>query len=71
MNQQSSANQLMDIALRIRTMRDILGNSTQKMAELTDVSETLYREYEAGTTDLPLPLCTSVPRSSVWKLPIF
>ena len=53
MNQQSSANQLMDIALRIRTMRDILGYSTQKMAELTDVSETLYREYEAGTTDLP------------------
>ena len=53
MNQQSSANQLMDIALRIRTMRDILGYSTQKMAELTDVSESLYREYEAGTTDLP------------------
>ena len=53
MNQQSSANQLMDIALRIRTMREILGYSSQKMAELTDVSETLYREYEAGTTDLP------------------
>ncbi len=53
MNQQSSANQLMDIALRIRTMREILGYSTQKMAELTDVSDSLYREYEAGTTDLP------------------
>ena len=53
MNQQSSANQLLDIALRIRTMREILGYSTQKMAELTEVSETLYRNYEAGTTDLP------------------
>ncbi len=53
MNQQSSVNQLMDIAMRIRDMREILGYSTQKMAELTDIPEVLYREYEAGTTDLP------------------
>ena len=53
MNQQSTANQLMDIAMRIRDMREILGYSTHKMAELTEVSEGLYREYEAGNTDLP------------------
>ena len=46
-------NQLMDIAARIRDMRDILGYSTQKMAELTEVSEENYRQYETGTVDLP------------------
>ncbi len=53
MNQQSSANQLMDIAQRIRAMREIMGYTAPKMAELTDVPEALYMEYEAGTTDLP------------------
>ncbi len=53
MNQQSTANQLMDIAMRIRDMREILGYSTQKMAELTEIPEGLYREYEAGRADLP------------------
>ena len=38
MTNQNSANQLMDIALRIRDMRDILGYSIQKMAELTEIS---------------------------------
>ena len=45
--------QLMDIAARIRDMREILEYSTQKMAELTEVDEALYRTYETGTVDLP------------------
>ncbi len=53
MNNQSTANQLMDIALRIKDMREILGYSIQKMADLTEVSEETYRIYEAGNTDLP------------------
>ena len=53
MTNQSAANQLMDIALRIREMREILGYSTEKMAELTDISEEQYRIYESGTIDLP------------------
>ncbi len=53
MHQQSTANQLMDIAMRIRDMREIQGYSTHKMAELTEIPESLYREYEAGRTDLP------------------
>ncbi len=53
MSKQSTASQLMDIAMRIRDMREILGYSMQKMAELTEVPESLYREYEAGLTDLP------------------
>ena len=53
MSNQNPANQLMDIALRIRDMRDILGYSVQKMAEMTDVSPEMYRMYETGTVDLP------------------
>ena len=53
MTNQNTANQLKDIALRIREMREILGYSIQMMAELTEVSEDLYRQYEAGETDLP------------------
>ena len=53
MSNQNPANQLMDIALRIRDMREILGYSMQKMAELTEVSEENYRLYETGTVDLP------------------
>ena len=38
MTTQSTQTQLQEIALRIREMRDILGYSVQKMAQLTEVS---------------------------------
>ncbi len=53
MSDMNPSNQLMDIAARIRDMRDILGYSSQKMAELTEVSESDYRMYETGTVDMP------------------
>ena len=53
MTNQSTVNQLQEIALRIREMRQILGYSMQKMADLTEVSEETYRLYESGTIDLP------------------
>jgi len=53
MNNQTNTNQLERIALRIREMRQILGYSTVKMAELTDLSEETYLSYESGTVDLP------------------
>ncbi len=53
MTNQNPATQLMDIAMRIRDMREILGFSMQKMAEQTDVSEEMYKLYESGTVDLP------------------
>ena len=49
----NTSTQLMDIAARIRGMRDILGYSMQKMAEQTEVSEEIYRQYESGEVDLP------------------
>ncbi len=45
--------QLLDVALRIREMREIVGYSIEEMAEKTEISQELYREYEAGTADLP------------------
>ena len=53
MTNQTDTNQLQRIALRIREMRQILGYSTAKMAELTDLSEETYISYESGTVDLP------------------
>ncbi|MBO5891341.1 MAG: AMP-binding protein [Oscillospiraceae bacterium] len=49
----NSSTQLMDIATRISGMREILGYSMQKMAELTEVKEELYHQYESGLVDLP------------------
>ena len=54
MNQQNTVtNQLLDVALRIREMREIVGYTVEEMAEKTEISPALYREYEAGTADLP------------------
>ncbi len=53
MSKQSSMNQLQDIALRIREMREILGYTVAQMAEMTDVTEEIYRSYESGIVDLP------------------
>ena len=53
MTNANTSNQLMDIATRIRGMREILGYSTQMMAEQTEVTEDIYRQYESGSVDLP------------------
>ena len=53
MSNQNPAMQLLEVAARIRDMRELLGYSMQKMAELTEVSEETYKLYESGTADLP------------------
>ena len=45
MTNTNTSTQLMDIAARIGGMREILGYSVQKMAELTEVTEDIYRQY--------------------------
>ena len=44
---------LMDLAHRIREMREITGLSVSEMAEKTEVSVDQYLTYEAGQTDIP------------------
>ena len=53
MSNMNSTTQLMDIAMRIRDMREILGFSVEKMAADTELTEDTYRLYESGTVDLP------------------
>ena len=45
--------QLLEVASRIREMREILGYSQNTMAQRTDLSLAEYKAYESGETDLP------------------
>ena len=49
----NTENSLMEVASRIRDLREILGYTTAAMAEKTDVDEALYLSYEAAKVDLP------------------
>ncbi len=46
-------NQLMEVAFRIREMREVCGFSEEEMAAKTDITVEQYREYEKGTADFP------------------
>lgn len=50
---QNSQAQLMEIALRIRELREIFGYSCREMAEMTETTEQEYRQYESGSVDFP------------------
>ena len=52
MTAQTESN-LMEVALRIKEMREIMGFSTAEMADKTEVPEEQYLLYESGTVDLP------------------
>ena len=55
MNTEAKTN-LMEMAARIREMREIIGYSVEQMAEKTEVSVEEYRAVEAGEfDDLPAP----------------
>ena len=53
MNTQPVQTELSEVASRIRAIREILGYSEEKMAELTEVSASDYAAYESGKVDLP------------------
>ena len=46
-------NQLMEVAFRIKEMREVCGFSVEEMAAKTDISVEAYCEYEKGTADFP------------------
>jgi acetyl-CoA synthetase len=43
----------MDVAARIRELREITGFSPEEMAKKTDLSPDMYHKYESGLVDLP------------------
>lgn len=53
MNTETSQTQLMEIASRIREMREIMGYSADEMAEKTEVASADYVLYESGRADMP------------------
>ncbi len=53
MTNNQTSNQLMEIASRIKEMREIMGWTTLEMAEKTEVSEEAYVIYENAGADLP------------------
>ena len=64
---QTSQNPLMEIALRIREMREIMGLTEAEMAEKTQVSPETYAAYETGAVDLPFTF--NAPWPSALRLP--
>ncbi len=46
-------NKLMEVAVRIREMREIFGFTIKEMAEKTDVTVNQYLQYENGQLDFP------------------
>ena len=48
-----ATDKLMEVAARIREMREISGMTELQMAEQTEVSVEEYRDYEAGRLDFP------------------
>ncbi len=61
---------LVEVAIRIREMREILGYSTEKMAELTQISEDTYRLYESGNTDLPFTFIHNCAKAFGVEIPV-
>ena len=49
----TTKSQLLEVASRIREMREILGYSQNTMAQRTNLSLAEYKAYESGETDLP------------------
>ena len=46
-------NQLMEVAFRIKEMREVCGFSVEEMAAKTDITVDEYCEYEKGAVDFP------------------
>jgi len=53
MKVESANTKLLEIALRIREMREISGFSVEEMAGKSEVSVEQYKIYESGSTDFP------------------
>ncbi|MBO4393273.1 MAG: AMP-binding protein [Spirochaetales bacterium] len=49
----TTKSQLLEVAARIREMREIMGFSQNTMAQKTDLSLAEYKAFESGETDLP------------------
>ena len=51
---------LKEVALRLKSLRDLMGVSVQEMAKATDVKESEYEIYEKAKKILLLTFCITV-----------
>ena len=70
MTSNNPTTQLMDVAMRIREMREILDYSVGKMAELTQIDPDTYVMYESGTTDLPFTFIHNCAKAFGVEIPV-
>ncbi|MDO5442071.1 MAG: AMP-binding protein [Bacteroidia bacterium] len=59
----SSQIRIAEVASRIKEMRNIMGFSTAAIAEMTDMSEEQYLQYESGKEDLPFSFIYSCAKA--------
>ena len=53
MSTNTASSQLLEVAARIREMREIMGWTPSEMAEKTEVTEQEYLDYESAQADMP------------------
>ena len=53
MNKENTSEQILEIAKRIRELREIVGFTVEQMAAMTEVSAQKYASYENGNEDFP------------------
>jgi len=70
MTSNNPTTQLMDVAMRIREMREILDYSIEKMAELTQIDTDTYILYESGNTDLPFTFIHNCAKAFGVEIPV-
>lgn len=52
--------QIKEVAERIRGLRDIFGLSVTEVAQVLNISEKIYQEYESGAVDIPVGVLTKL-----------
>ena len=62
------AENIKQVAERIRTMREIKGETVENLAQALKISPDEYRSYEGGATDIPLSILYSVANHFTMEL---
>ncbi len=58
--------QLHQIGLRIKELREIAGLPVENLADEFGISPDTYRLYESGTEDIPVGILLEIAGTSAW-----
>mgnify|MGYP004448587993 CR=1 FL=1 len=62
MNAMNNAEQMKDVADRLKGLRDVMDVSVEEAAKVCGIPVDLYKQYEDGTLDVPLGVLFSMSR---------